>query len=279
MNYNKILARTIQTIMNSPYSDLDQKVRPVYADGTPAHSRFITHHVESWDVGSGEVPITSLRPIAWKSAISEYLWIFQDQSNDLALAREKHRINWWDAWESQKLPNTIGERYGATVKRYDLINKLIHDLKTQPYGRRHIIDLYQYADFEMSDGLHPCMFLHMFSVEGRFLNLMSVQRSSDYLVAGDINKIQAIALLYMIAKATGLIPGNFTWVVNNLHIYDRHFAAAKELISRQKQSGDASMPTLSFDPGSNNFYDFKLEHFSLENYSPIYPQLKLELGE
>ena len=35
---------------------------------------------------------------------------------------------------------------------------------------------------------------------------------------------------------------------------------------------------MNFNPKSNNFYDFSIEDFSLENYNPIKPQLKLELG-
>ena len=208
----------------------DQKVRPRYADGTPAYTMFVSQVFERYDLSKGELPIVTLRQVAWKSGIKEILWIYQDQSNNLDLLRDKYGITWWDEWDLGD--RTIGQRYGATVKRHDLMNKLLDGLKNEPYGRRHIINLYQYQDFDDSDGLYPCAMETQWSVRGEYLDMILIQRSSDLLVANAINKIQYVALQMMVARHVGLKPGVFCHYVNNAHIYDRHIIQAEEILKR-----------------------------------------------
>ena len=198
-------------ILNSGNNTLGEKVRPKYADGTPSHTMFVNQVFERYDLSKGELPIVTLRPIAWKSGIKEILWIYQDQSNDLDLLKDKYGITWWDDWDVGD--RTIGQRYGATVKRYSLMNKLLDGLKNEPYGRRHIINLYQYQDFDDSDGLYPCAMETQWSVRGEYLDMTLIQRSSDLLVANAINKIQYVALQMMVARHIGLKPGVISYKI------------------------------------------------------------------
>lgn len=269
-----LFKENINEILNNGYSTQGQKVRPVYKDGTSAHTFYINQVVEKYDISKGEFPITTLRPIAWKSAIKEVMWIYNDQSNDLSILENKYNIKWWRDWEIDN-SNTIGQRYGATVKEYDLMNKLLDGLKNEPYTRRHIIDLYQYADFEKTEGLYPCAFLTVWSVRGDYLDVTLHQRSQDYLVASHVNKIQYTALLMMVARSVGLKPGVFMHVVENLHIYDRHIEQAKELLSRTPSE---KQPKLILKEGKTNFYDFTIDDFEMVDYEPVKPQLKFELG-
>ncbi|NBI05698.1 thymidylate synthase [Senegalia massiliensis] len=269
----KIFRENIKEILENGYSTENEKVRPHYKDGTPSHTLFIPQTYEKYDISKGEFPIISLRPIAWKSGIKEILWIYQDQTNELSTLKEKYNIHWWDDWNVGD--GTIGMRYGATVKKYDLMNKLLDGLKNEPYGRRHIMDLYQYSDFEESKGLHPCAFMTLWTVRGEFLDMTLVQRSNDYLVAGHINKIQYVALLMMVAKSTGYKPGIFTHLVQNLHIYDRHIEQAKQLLKRTPSD---KQPKLILDTDKNDFYEFTINDFKMQNYDPIKPQLNFELA-
>lgn len=269
-----LFKENINEILNNGYSTQGQKIRPVYKDGTPAHTFYVNQVVEKYDISKGEFPITTLRPIAWKSAIKEVMWIYNDQSNDLSILEDKYNIKWWRDWEIDN-SNTIGQRYGATVKEYDLMNKLLDGLKNEPYTRRHIIDLYQYADFEKTEGLYPCAFLTVWSVRGDYLDVTLHQRSQDYLVASHVNKIQYTALLMMVARSVGLKPGVFMHVVENLHIYDRHIEQAKELLSRTPSE---KQPRLILKEGKTNFYDFTIDDFEMIDYEPVKPQLKFELG-
>lgn len=258
----------------------DENPRPKYKDGTPAHTYSINHVVHQYDISNDEFPITSLRPIAVKSAIGEVMWIYQDQSNNLDLLADKYNIHWWDSWDIGD--RTIGCCYGETIRRHDLMNKLLEDIKNDPYGRRHIINMWQEDDFEHPYGLKPCCYQTVWNVRGEYLDMCLFQRSSDFLTAGNINQIQYVALMMMVAKHCGYKPGAFTHFIANCQIYDRHMDNAEEMDRRYRdimlKNSVVTKPILKLDTDKTNFYDFTVDDFKLENYTPIKPQLKFELG-
>ncbi|MBQ4263720.1 MAG: thymidylate synthase [Bacilli bacterium] len=273
-----IFKETVKNIMENGVMDINP--RPKYKDGTPAHTKFINHVVHTYDLEKGELPLITLRNIAIKNGIKEILWIYQDQSSDLSVLKEKYNIHWWDEWESKDMPGTIGRRYGATVKKYDLMNKLLDGIKSDPYGRRHIISLWQENDFEETDGLKPCAFMTIFNVRGEFLDMALIQRSSDFITAGNINQVQYVAFLMMVARHCGYKPGKFTHFIDNVQVYDRHFDAARELLNREAIECN---PRLILNPEKKDFYDFTVDDFILEGYpreeiNEKNPQLKLEIG-
>ncbi len=282
---DKRLCKDIKNILENGYRD--ENPRPHYIDGTPAHTYSVNHVVRKYDLSLGEFPICTLRPIAWKSAIKEVLWIFQDQSNSLEILQKKYGVTYWNEWESEDLPGTIGIRYGETVRRHNLLDNLLNDINNNPYGRRHIMSLWQEEDFKNSDGLMPCCYETIWNVRGEYLDMLLNQRSGDMLTAsgaGGVNEVQYTALLMMIAKATGYKPGLFTHVVANEQIYDRHIDIAHELLKRYEEIMDSEMgyeqsnPIMKFQPRNINFYEFTIEDFALEGYYPLRPQLRLELG-
>jgi thymidylate synthase len=251
----------------------------------------VNHTFRTYDLQE-EFPICTLRPQAWKTGIKEIFTIYQKPTNDLAEMREMG-VGWWDEWDIGD--GTIGQRYGATVKRYDLINKLIEDIKNDPYGRRKIVSLWQETDLAETPGLAPCAFQTIWNVRGEYLDMLLVQRSGDMLTAsgpGGINEIQYAALLMMIARHTGYKPGKFSHIVANEQIYDRHVDAANQMLSRfsarerdefniwlDDESGNAiKAPCLILNPEKTNFFEMTIDDFTMVNYDPIKPQLKLELG-
>ena len=272
----------IEEILEEGY--LDVNPRPKYADGAPAHTLSLNHSFRSYDLQK-EFPICTLRPQAWKTGIKEIFTIYQKPTNDLAKMREMG-VGWWDEWDIGD--GTIGQRYGATVARYDLINRLIEDIKNDPYGRRKVVSLWQETDLRETPGLAPCAFQTIWNVRGEYLDMLLVQRSGDMLTAsgpGGINEIQYAALLMMIARHTGYKPGKFSHVVANEQIYDRHIDAAKELLERYRfelnswdDTAEPVQPMLILNPEKTNFYDMTIDDFTMINYNPIKPQLQLELG-
>lgn len=299
----------IKTIINKGNNDFGQNVRGRYAsDGAPAHSYFITQVVEKYDIGAGELPITCLRPIAIKKAIGEILWIYQDASNDLDLLRDKYGITWWDNWDIGN--RTIGQAYGEVVRNYQLMDKLLDGLKSNPFGRRHIINLYQYHDMAQPHGLDPCAYETIWSVrqveDKLTLDLTLIQRSSDYLVAGHINKLQYVALMMMVSRHCGFELGVFTHFVQNLHIYDRHLDQAKELLERYQDNcrfvdvitsanphltkhelfqnfklEDVRLlqkPQLILDQSKTSFWDIEVSDFQLIDYYPMAAINPLEIA-
>jgi thymidylate synthase len=255
---------------------LDENPRPYWLekDGshTPAHSLFATQYMETFDISKGEFPITTIKPTAWKTGIREMFWIYQAASNDLKVAREQFGIKWWDSWDIGN--GTIGSTYGAIVKRLDLMNELLKGIQENPYGRRHIISLWQEDDLRGEIGLPPCAFQTLWSVRGEYLDCTLIQRSQDILGANNINNTQYVALLMMVAKHCGLKPGKYTHFIQNTHIYDRHLPIAKEFISRPCSK---KQPKLIFEPKSDNFFEFTIDDFRVEDYEPQ-PKVNIEIA-
>ena len=256
-----------------------EQARPKYKDGRTANSKYITGAFMEFDLAKGEFPITTLRPIAIKSAIKEMLWIYQDQSNSLDVLEEKYNVHYWNDWEVGD-SRTIGQRYGAVVKKHDITNKILKQLEANPWNRRNIISLWDYDAFEESEGLLPCAFQTMFDVrrvEGEiYLDATLTQRSNDMLVAHHINAMQYVALQMMIAKHFGWKVGKFFYFINNLHIYDNQFEQAEELLRREATN---CQPRLVLNvPDGTNFFDIKPEDFELVDYDPVKPQLKFDLA-
>ena len=256
-----------------------EQARPKYKDGRTANSKYITGAFMEFDLAKGEFPITTLRPIAIKSAIKEMLWIYQDQSNSLDLLEDKYNVHYWNDWEVGD-SRTIGQRYGAVVKKHDITNKILKQLEVNPWNRRNIISLWDYDAFEETEGLLPCAFKNMFDVrrvDGEiYLDATLTQRSNDMLVAHHINAMQYVALQMMIAKHFGWKVGKFFYFINNLHIYDNQFEQAEELLRREPSD---CHPRLVLNvPDGTNFFDIKPEDFELVDYDPVKPQLKFDLA-
>ena len=262
---------------------LDKNPRPKYADGTPAHTLSVNHGMCTYDLTKGESPLITLRPIAVKSSIGELLWIYQDESNDLNVLRDKYGVTWWDEWDIGN--RTIGSVYGETVRRHELVKRLLKGLKEDPDGRRHIICLWQEDDFKEPHGLKPCAFMTEWNVRhGKddidYLDMCLIQRSSDFATAGCINQVQYLVFLHLVARHLGLTPGRFSWFYNNIQIYDRHIEQAKELIAREPVDCE---PKIWLNPEKTNFYDFTIDDIKITGYprSEIKeknPQMKFDLG-
>ncbi len=182
------------------------------------------------------------------------------------------------------LPNTEEYNYRYELSRNQVV-ELIKDIKNNPYGRRHIISFWNWANIDKKS-LVECAYETIWNVRGDYLDMMLVQRSGDMLTAsgpGGINEIQYAALLMMIARHTGYKPGVFSHVVANEQIYDRHIEAAQEMVSRFYYSqfledDTRKYPVLRLSPKKTDFYDMAINDFTMEKYSPIKPQLRLELG-
>lgn len=281
---------------------LDKNPRPHWEDGTPAHTLSVNGYMAQYDASKGESPLITLRPIATKSSIGELLWIYQDQSNDLKLLAEKYGITWWDEWAvkykyfvtednpegyvlTEDGGRTILNCYGGTVREHDLFNAVYEGLQKDPDGRRHIIDMWQVEDFKKPHGLKPCCFLTNWNVrhgkDGKdYLDMLMYQRSSDFGTAGCINQFQYFAFMVAMASVLGYEAGIFTWIVDNVQIYDRHIEQIKEMLKREPLDLN---PVLKINPNVKNWYDLKVEDFILEGYDKeaikaVNPQLKFPVA-
>lgn len=286
---DELLVKDIKHILKDGCKD--QNPRPKYKDGTPAHTYFVTHNIRQYDLSKGEFPIVLLRPIAWKSAIKEILWIYQKKSDSLDMLRNEFGIKYWDDWESKNYPGTINS-YGSIINKYDLFNKrVLNDIKENPYGRYHVCSMWQEEVFNKLDfdGLKPCCYETIWTVRGEYLDMFLNQRSGDMLTAsgaGGVNEVQYAALLMMVARHTGYKPGKFTHFIANEQLYDRHLEQANELLNRFENMRQDEFfhdkyyktPQLKLNENKKNFYDITIDDFEMVNYEPIKPQITLELG-
>ena len=250
----------------------DTNPRPKWKDGTPAYSKYITFVNHTYDLNKGEFPIVTLRPLAFKSAIKELLWIYQDKSNSLELLNNKYNIQWWNEFNIGN--DTIGERYGKTVDNYNIIDNLLSTFRNDPESRRKVINLWQEQDFINSDGLKPCFYNVNFEIRDGYLDMALLSRSSDFITAYCINCVQYVCLQMIIAKLFNYKLGKFNVFISNCHIYDRHLSFAEELLNRY----DESTPKIYMkDIKTKNFYNITVDDFYTD-YQCKFQQIPLELA-
>lgn len=256
-------------ILKNGFSSEGQIVRPKWEDGTPAHTIKKFGVVNRYDL-SKEFPALTLRPVPFKNSIDELLWIWQKKSNNI------HDLNShiWDDWADET--GSIGKAYGYQLGvkhkypegEFDQVDRVLYDLKHNPYSRRIMTNLYNHHDLHEM-GLYPCCYSVTFNVTGNKLNAVLNQRSQDILAANAWNVCQYAVLVHMMAQVSGLEVGELIHVIADAHIYDRHIPIIKELIERPSYPA----PTFVINKDIKNFYDFTVDDFKLENYEKG-PQIK-----
>ena len=283
---DKYLKETITEILEEGQWDKEPRTR--WSDGTPAHSKFVTQKVYQYDISKGEFPINTLRTTALKGGFHDIEAIYIKQTNIL---EEMHPSihSWWKDFTREEVEYTIedvsgytdinllestlkffksfdlrevltgkrrsilGQTYGNTVKRYDLMNKLLKGLEDSPFGRRHKMSLWQEQQvIDDPKSLEPCAGLTLWSVREfayninrvdctiiRYIDLTLMQRSQDCIVTTSINPAQYTMLAMMVCNhltfKTGIRHevGKLLHIVQNCHIYDRHLDATKEILKRE----------------------------------------------
>ena len=259
---DKIFIENINDILNNGYADTELEVRPKWSDGTPAHTVKKFCIVNRYNLAE-EFPIITIRKTNFEASIDELLWIWQKKSNNV----NELNSHIWDSWADKS--GSIGKAYGFQLAQkhkykegeFDQVDRVLFDLANNPQSRRIMTNIYNHADLNEMN-LYPCAYSMTFNVSGNTLNGILNQRSQDMLTANNWNVVQYSTLLIMIAQVSGLEVGEFVHVIADAHIYDRHIPIVKELITREQFDA----PKLKVNKSINNFYDFKLADFELENY-------------
>jgi len=262
-------------ILASGIDTKGEKVRPVWPDGEKAYTIKKFGVVNRYDL-SREFPAITLRKTYIKSAIDEILWIWQKKSNNIKDLKSKI----WDEWADED--GSIGKAYGYQLgvkHQYkegmmDQVDRVLYDLKNNPYSRRIMTNIYVHEDLHEMN-LYPCAYSMTFNVtkdetDGRLvLNAILNQRSQDILAANNWNVVQYAALVYMFAQVSDMKPGELVHVIADAHIYDRHVPIIEELIKRPTYPA----PIVKINPEVKNFYDFTVDDFTIEDYQAG-PQIK-----
>ena len=276
MSYaDKVFIDMCRDIIDNGTSTEGEKVRPVWEDGTPAYTIKKFGVVNRYDL-SKEFPALTLRRTAIKSCVDELLWIWQKKSNNI----HELKSHIWDSWADEN--GSIGKAYGYQMgvkHQYkegmmDQTDRVIYDLKNNPYSRRIMTNIYVHQDLHEMN-LYPCAYSMTFNVtkekDSDVLTLNGIlnQRSQDVLTANNWNVCQYAVLIYMLAQVCGMKAGEFVHVIADAHIYDRHVPMIEELISREPLPA----PTFWLNPEIKDFYDFTPDDVRLDNYE-THPQIK-----
>ena len=276
MSYaDKVFINMCRDIIENGTSTEGEKVRPKWEDGTAAYTIKKFGVVNRYDL-SKEFPALTLRRTAIKSCVDELLWIWQKKSNNV----HELKSHIWDSWADEN--GSIGKAYGYQMQvkhqykegMMDQVDRVLYDLKENPYSRRIMTNLYVHEDLHEMN-LYPCAYSMTFNVtkeegsEQLTLNGILNQRSQDVLTANNWNVCQYAVLLHMFAQVCGMKAGELVHVIADAHIYDRHIPLIEELISREPLPA----PKFLLNPEVKDFYDFTPDYVRPEDYE-THPQIK-----
>ena len=269
MSYaDDVFIRMCRDIIENGTSTEGEKVRPKWEDGTFAYTIKQFGVVNRYDL-SKEFPAITLRKTAIKSCTDEILWIRQQKSNNIKDLKPKI----WDAWADED--GSIGKAYGYQLgvkHQYkegmmDQVDRVIYDLKNNPYSRRIMTNIYVHQDLHEMN-LYPCAYSMTFNVtksktsDKLRLNAILNQRSQDILAANNWNVCQYAVLIHMLAQVCDMEVGEFVHVIADAHIYDRHVPIIKELIERPTYPA----PKFWLNPEVKDFYQFTRDDVRLDDY-------------
>lgn len=262
--------------------------KKILTDGVEVENRTGTNSIKipsynfHFDL-SEEFPMLTTKQVFYKNAITEMLWIYQAQSNDVRWLKERNN-HIWDEWEidddglwkatqnvlddngnlvkkdvvkdfGKDWAHTIGTAYGWIVKRYGHVDNLINKIKNNPTDRRMIMSLWQ-DEFLDTAVLPSCVWCSEWDVTDGKINMMVHQRSCDVPLGLPFNITQYAVLLSMIAQCTNLKPGSIDWSIKDAHIYVNQVEGIKEQIERGDTLEDLPAPELWLNPEIKDFYEF-----------------------
>lgn len=259
-------------------------------------------------------PALTTKRMAWKAIVTELLWFLSADRDERSLAAMVHDVSFGDQqqyedslldpklqtiWTAnataeywvnrghQLYPGDAGRVYGVQwrswenfrgghVVEIDQIANLIKGIKSDPYGRRHIITAWNPGELDLMC-LPPCHLLAQFNVTNDgYLECHMFQRSVDTFLGLPFNIASYALLTYLIAQCTGLKPGRLIMSLGDVHIYSNHVDQVAEQLSRMsREEPKLIIHNPTTDLGIYN--SFKFEDFELTNYNP-HPAIKAAMA-
>lgn len=217
-------------------------------------------------------PMVTTKKLHLKSIIIELLWFLKGDTNIAYLSENKVKI--WDAWADEN--GDLGPVYGKQWRSWaapdgrviDQIQWVLDEIKTNPNSRRLIVSAWNPADVnEMA--LPPCHCLFQFNVMDGKLNCQLYQRSADVFLGVPFNIASYALLTLMMARATGLEPGEFVHSFGDTHLYLNHVEQAQLQLTRAPRA----LPRMVINPDKTDLFGWEYEDFKLEGYD-AHPHIK-----
>ncbi len=228
-----------------------------------------------FDLSEG-FPLLTTKKLHLRSIIHELLWFIKGSTNTKYLNENKVTI--WDEWADND--GNLGPIYGYQWRSWpdkdggaiDQLAKVIADIKSNPFSRRHIVSAWNVTDLpEMK--LPPCHILYQFYVSNGTLSLQFYQRSADIFLGVPFNIASYALLLTMVAQVTNLKPGVLIQTLGDAHIYLNHIDQVKLQLTRDP----FPLPRMILNPEIKNIDDFKYQDFQLIDYTS-HPHIKGDIA-
>jgi thymidylate synthase len=221
-------------------------------------------------------PVMTTKKLHLRSIIHELLWFLKGETNLKYL--HENNVTIWDEWADEN--GDLGHIYGYQWRSWpvpggksiDQISDVIRSIMTNPDSRRHIISAWNVGELDKM-ALPPCHLLFQFYVADGKLSCQLYQRSCDIFLGVPFNIASYALLTIMMARSTGLKPGEFIHTLGDAHIYLNHIEQAKLQLSREP----FPLPQMKINPEKTDIFSFVFDDFQLLNYQS-HPHIKAEIS-
>lgn len=256
-----------QATVPTPYEDLLREVleQGVHkGDRTGTGTTSVFGRQLRFDLSQG-FPLITTKRVHFKSVAYELLWFLRGDSNVRWL--QEHGVTIWDEWADAD--GELGPVYGVQWRSWptpdgqhiDQIGQLIDQIRANPDSRRLMVSAWNPAAIP-DMALPPCHAMFQFYVADGRLSCQLYQRSADMFLGVPFNIASYAMLTIMIARQTGLEPGDFVWTGGDCHIYDNHVEQVREQLTRDAYP----YPTLRVIGTPDSIFDYRFEDFELVGY-------------
>ena len=245
-------------------------------------------------------PAVTTKALAWKGVVSELLWFLEGSDDERRLAEIRFKKNrsdlvdldkfstiWTDNADNQGVElgydnsdtiKKLGPIYGVHWTNWngvDQIHELVDGLKTNPFGRRHILSAWNVEMIE-SMALPPCHVMSQFYVSSNgVLSCQMYQRSADMFLGVPFNIASYALLQSILANILDLEPGDFVHTFGDAHIYKNSINQVKEQLTREpKKLPRLIMPNIQ---SLESLKEMSIDDFVLKGYKS-HPALKAEMA-
>lgn len=257
-------------------------------DRTGVGTRSIFGYQMRFDLSNG-FPAVTTKKLAWKAVVSELLWFIEGSTDERRLCeilhgtRDPAKTTIWTEnanapyWKDKaKFDGDLGKVYGYQWRNFngiDQLQKLVDNLKKDPYSRRHILSSWNPPDLP-DMALPPCHTLCQFYVDGENkLSCQLYQRSADIPLGVPFNVASYALLTHMIAKECGLSVGDFVHTIGDAHIYLNQLDGVKLQLERTPLKS----PELWLNPDVKSIFNYTMDDIKLVNYEHL-PPIKFEFA-
>jgi len=233
-------------------------------DRTGTGTRSVFGYQMRFDLSQG-FPLITTKKLHLHSIVHELLWFLQGDTNIAYLKKNNVRI--WNEWADEN--GDLGPVYGAQWRSWaspdgrhiDQIQQLIEQIRTTPDSRRMIVSAWNVGEIDKM-ALPPCHAFFQFYVADGKLSCQLYQRSADIFLGVPFNIASYALLVLMVARVTGLEPGDFIHTLGDAHLYTNHLEQARLQISRKPYA----LPKMVLNPEIDDLLGFRFEDFELQDY-------------